>query len=146
MKKIFVLAVLAFSAICSWGQSTPNVNIPYDYQFYQKFNQQIYSQDNKFHSSIKGIYSDGVETAGSYDSLMKIGMDTLNKGSWVHRKLFNEHLLEFNGEDYKVYADFLPDFQVGRDFSGKRNTWLNTRGFQVGGSVGKQFSFLSKRI
>ncbi|QDW26910.1 capsule assembly Wzi family protein [Pedobacter sp. KBS0701] len=141
MKKIFVLAVLAFSAICSWGQSTPNVNIPYDYQFYQKFNQQIYSQDNKFHSSIKGIYSDGVETAGSYDSLMKIGMDTLNKGSWVHRKLFNEHLLEFNGEDYKVYADFLPDFQVGRDFSGKRNTWLNTRGFQVGGSVGKQFSF-----
>lgn len=141
MKKFFVLAVMAFSVMHAWGQSTPNVNIPYDYQFYQKLNQQIYSQDNKFHSSIRGIYSDGTEIATHYDSLMKVGVDTLNRRSWVHRKLFSEHLLEFNGEDYKVYADFLPDFQVGRDFSGKRSTWLNTRGFQVGGTVGKQFSF-----
>jgi len=141
MKKIFFLAILAFTVTLSWGQSTPNVNIPYDFQFYQKLNQRIYNQDSKFHSSIKGIYSDQSEIAASYDSLMKIGIDTNNRGTWVHRKLFNEHLLEFNGEDYKVYADFLPDFQIGRDFSGKRNTWLNTRGFQVGGSVGKQFSF-----
>jgi hypothetical protein len=141
MKKIFFLATLAFCVTLSWGQSTPNVNIPYDFQFYQKLNQRIYNQDSKFHSSIKGIYSDQSEIAASYDSLMKIGIDTNNRGSWVHRKIFNEHLLEFNGEDYKVYADFLPDFQIGRDFSGKRNTWLNTRGFQVGGTVGKQFSF-----
>jgi hypothetical protein len=141
MKKIFFLATLAFSVTLSWGQSTPNVNIPYDFQFYQKLNQRIYNQDSKFHSSIKGIYSDQSEIAASYDSLMKIGIDTNNRGSWVHRKIFNEHLLEFNGEDYKVYADFLPDFQIGRDFSGKRSTWLNTRGFQVGGTVGKQFSF-----
>jgi hypothetical protein len=141
MKKIFFLATLAFSVTLSWGQSTPNVNIPYDFQFYQKLNQRIYNQDSKFHSSIKGIYSDQSEIAASYDSLMKIGIDTNNRGNWVHRKIFNEHLLEFNGEDYKVYADFLPDFQIGRDFSGKRSTWLNTRGFQVGGTVGKQFSF-----
>jgi hypothetical protein len=141
MKKIFFLATLAFCVTLSWGQSTPNVNIPYDFQFYQKLNQRIYNQDSKFHSSIKGIYSDQSEIAASYDSLMKIGIDTNNRGNWVHRKIFNEHLLEFNGEDYKVYADFLPDFQIGRDFSGKRNTWLNTRGFQVGGTVGKQFSF-----
>jgi len=141
MKKIFFLATLAFSVTLSWGQSTPNVNIPYDFQFYQKLNQRIYNQDSKFHSSIKGIYADQSEIAASYDSLMKVGIDTNNRGTWVPRKLFNEHLLEFNGEDYKVYADFLPDFQIGRDFSGKRSTWLNTRGFQVGGSVGKQFSF-----
>lgn len=36
---------------------------------------------------------------------------------------------------------FLPDLQLGRDFKGKKNTWLNTRGFQIGGNVGKQFSF-----
>ncbi len=38
-----------------------------------------------------------------------------------------------------AYVDFLPDFLVGNaDGSG---TWLNTRGFQIGGTIGKNFYF-----
>jgi len=40
-----------------------------------------------------------------------------------------------------VYADFLPDMMIGRDVRDKKNTWLNTRGFQLGGNVGSKFSF-----
>src|SRR5690606_2591780 len=47
----------------------------------------------------------------------------------------------YKGQDYSVYADLLPDFQVGRDISDAKTTWLNTRGFQVGGKIGKRFSF-----
>ncbi len=61
--------------------------------------------------------------------------------SWVHRKLFNEHLVQVSKPDYSFYADFLPDFMAGRDFANHRNTWLNTRGYQVGGTVLRKFSF-----
>ncbi|RAJ10525.1 hypothetical protein LX64_00128 [Chitinophaga skermanii] len=68
--------------------------------------------------------------------------DSARKRSWMHRKIFKEHLLEYNHEDYTFYGDFLPDFQVGRS-NKDITTWLNTRGFEVGGTLGKNFSFRS---
>ncbi len=142
MKKYFYLALLAFFAINAKAQNqTPNQIIPYDYQFYQKLNRSVYDQDSKFHSSIRGFYADDDRLRVRYDSLMNAGTDSLNRRSWVHRKLFQEHLLEAKTSDYNIYADFLPDFQIGRDVSNNKTTWLNTRGFQVGGNVGKEFSF-----
>lgn len=142
MRKILLMAAMAFFVLNAKAQNpTPNQNIPYDYQFYQKLNRPAYSPQSRFHSSIKGFYADDSSLTVAYDSLMKAGTDSLNRRSWVHRKLFQEHLIQFNNEDYNIYADFLPDFQIGRDISGDRTTWLNTRGFQVGGNVGKQFSF-----
>lgn len=142
MKRLLFMAVMAIFALSANAQDpTPNRIIPYDYQFYQKLNTDVYSPNAKFHSAIKGFYADDSALQARYDSLMNMGTDSLNRRSWVHRKLFQEHLLEFKNEDYHIYADFLPDFQIGRDFSGKRSTWLNTRGFQVGGNVGKEFSF-----
>jgi len=137
------MAVMAFFVSKVNAQTiTPNVNIPYDYQFYQKLNPAVYDQQSKFHSSIKGFFADDKALQMRYDSLMNSGTDSLNTRSWAHRKLFQEHLLEFNDDDYRIYADFLPDLQVGRDFAGKgRTTWMNTRGFQVGGNVGEKFSF-----
>ncbi|PWS28196.1 gliding motility protein RemB [Pedobacter yonginense] len=142
MKKHLLMAFMAFFVLNAKAQNTtPNQIIPYDYQFYQKLSPAVYDQNYKFHSSIKGFYSDDDALKLRYDSLINYGTDSLNKRSWVHRKLFQEHLLEFKSEDYNIYADFLPDFQIGRDVSNSRTTWLNTRGFQVGGNVGKEFSF-----
>lgn len=120
---------------------TPNVNIPYSYQFYQKLNKSAYDVNSRLHSSIKGFYADDSLLKRQFDSLMNAGVDSLNKRSWFRRKLTDEHLFNVKGEDYTVYADFLPDFQIGRDFKDSKTTWLNTRGFQIGGNVGEKFSF-----
>jgi hypothetical protein len=120
---------------------TPNENIPYSYPFYQKLNKQVYDVNSRMHSSIKGYYADDSLLNGRYQQLMRLGTDSLNKRSWVRRKLTEEHLLNFSSEDYTIYADFLPDFQIGREFDESKNTWKNTRGYQVGGTVGKTFSF-----
>lgn len=120
---------------------TPNQNIPYSYQFYQKLNTSVYDINSSFHSSIRGFYADDSVLVGQYQSLMKLGVDSLNKRSWIRRKLTDEHLVNFKGDDYNVYLDFLPDFQIGREFKESKTTWLNTRGFQIGGDIGKQFSF-----
>jgi hypothetical protein len=142
MKKILLSIILLFTVFTVSAQDlTPNQYIPYSYQFYQKLNKSVYNQDSKFHSSIRGFYSDDTTLVTRYNEILNMGIDSLNRRSWVRRKLTQEHLLNFKGEDYNVYADFLPDLQVGRDVKEGKNTWLNTRGFQFGGNVGKEFSF-----
>ena len=121
--------------------STANNIIPYSYSFYQKLNGQVYDRNTRFHSSIRGFYSDDSTFAYRYQSLMRLGTDSLNRRSWLRRKVTEEHLLQVSSPDYTFYADFLPDFQIGREFDESKTTWKNTRGFQIGGTIGKKFSF-----
>lgn len=138
MKK-FCLLLLPFLWISVAEAQTPNQYLPYSFDFYQKFNPEVYNQSSRFHSAIKPYFGDDSLLNLAVDSFQSIGLDTL-KRSWVHRKLLNEHLVDIKKEDYTFYADFLPDFQIGYD-SQAGNTWLNTRGYQFGGTIGKKFSF-----
>lgn len=137
MKKFlsFLLLILAFNQLRAQSQYQP-----YSYQFYQKLNREVYNPETRFHSSLKPFFIDDSLLVDHGKLLLSTGVDS-TRHSWVSRKLFNEHLIQVNKPDYTFYADFLPDFQIGKDFSGKQNLWLNTRGYQVGGTVGKKFSF-----
>jgi len=122
-------------------EKTPNQVLPYSYQFYQKLNKEVYDVNSKMHSSIKGYYSDDTLINSRYLDLMKMRIDSNSQRSWVRRKITDEHLLNFKGDDYNIYADFLPDFQIGREFEEGKSTWKNTRGYQIGGTIGEKFSF-----
>ena len=63
--KHFILCVL-FLASTYCNAQTPNQYQPYSFQFYQRFNKQVYSQDTKFHRAIKPYLQD--------DSLLKINL------------------------------------------------------------------------
>lgn len=112
---------------------------PYSYHFYQKLNDVLYHADTKMHTAIKPLVIGG-EIKSRYDSLMHLGVR--DRQSWGGRKLYNEHLIDIQKEDHSFYADFLPDFQIGRDFAASgRTVWLNTRGVQAGATIGDNFSF-----
>ncbi len=138
MKLLPVYCLLCFFfsiPACSQAQT-----FPYSYHNYQRINSTIYNTTTKFHTSIKPVLPDDTLAYRALDSLTRLNIDSAKK-SWILRKLFNEHLIQIEKEDYKVYIDFLPDFQIGRDVTNKRSTWLNTRGYQIQGSIGKKFSF-----
>jgi len=118
-----------------------SVYLPYSYQFDQKFDADIYSVNTSFHTSLKPFLIDNT-LLPTYNKLMQLGVDTTHK-SLVYRKTFNEHLVDIKTSDYTFYGDYLPDLQIGRDIQGKKNTNLNTRGYQLGGTVGDKFSFYS---
>jgi len=141
MKNIFltILGLILFTAIHVNAQ-TPHQIQPYSYDFYQKLNKDIYDRNSRIHSSLKPYFIDDSLISHSADSILNYGIDTLRKG-FLARKFFNEHLVEVNKEDFTAYIDFLPDFLVGKELTDKKNTWLNTRGYQIGGTVGKKFSF-----
>lgn len=140
MRRFFTCVVfLLFICGSAWAQSEYQ---PYSYQFYQKLDKAIYSPDTRIHSSLKPLFVDDSLIRPVYDSLMNYGTDTGSRHrSWVRRKVLDEHLFDVRQPDYTFFADYLPDLTLGRDFSGQKNAWLNTRGFQAGGTVGGKFYF-----
>lgn len=119
---------------------TPHQYQPFSFDFYQKLNKEVYNTGNRFHSAMKPYFADDSILAASIDSFYHIGADTV-KRSWVHRKIFTEHLVSIKDKDYSAYIDYLPDLQFGYDSESASNTWLNSRGYQIGGTIGKKFSF-----
>ena len=136
-KKLITLLLLALS-LTAYSQQI----IPYSYYQYQKLNRSLYNKDTRFHTSLRPVIGDDSTLTAKLDSLLAIGTDTTAK-NWVMRKLFNQHLVEVNNKDFNFYLDFLPDFVIGRDREHGINTSLNTRGYLLGGNIGKKFSFYS---
>jgi hypothetical protein len=137
-KSLLITAIIALTFQCAKAQS---VLLPYSYQLDQKFNSSIYSVNNSFHTALKPFLVDSTLTPG-YTAIMNRGVDSSRRG-WVVRKILNEHLFDVKEKDFTFYADFLPDLQGGRDFNNNTNTNLNTRGYQLGGTIGDKFFFYS---
>jgi hypothetical protein len=133
---ILFTGIILLSAQVSKSQS---VYLPYSYQFDQKFDATVYSVNNSLHTSLKPFLIDS-SLRPTYNALMHVGVDSTRKG-WILRKIFNEHLIDVKTKEYTFYADYLPDLQVGRDIASNTNTDLNTRAFQLGGTIGSKFSF-----
>jgi hypothetical protein len=114
---------------------------PYSYQFYQKLNKEVYSPTTSLHTALKPyLITDSSAIRPLYDSLLMLNADSKGK-SWLHRIFFNQHLVDIKNKEYTFYLDYLPDLQIGRDFSQPKTTWLNTRGYQLSGTIGSNFFF-----
>lgn len=138
--KFLSLASIVVLGILNQGKVSAQIkNQPYSYQFSQKMNDVLYSPKTRLHTSSKPfLFTD--ELLVKFDSIQS--NQPVISDNWLMRKLFNEHLIEVSKDEYTFYADFLPDFTVGKDMLGdKRRTWMNSRGFQLGLSIGKKFTF-----
>ena len=138
MKKLFTCIVL-FLLVCS--AKAQLMYQPYSYQFYQKLDNSVYSPNSHLHTSLKPyLIGDSSSVRPLYDSLLMLKADQTGK-SWLYRKLFRQHLIEVNDKEYTFYADYLPDLQIGREFKDSKTVWMNTRGYQLGGTIGSKFFF-----
>jgi hypothetical protein len=159
MQKLFfrlagkLILTISFTVVCSFYVKAQSLYLPQSYQFYQKFNADVYSKGSNMHTTLRPFLIDST-LAGKYNQLMHLGYDS-SRRSWLGRKLFQEHLFEINEKEYTFYADFLTENLFGKDFKDKvtpsnfkpvgvgvkTQLGLNTRGFQIGGTVGDKFSF-----
>jgi len=117
----FICAMLSNRAVLA-----QTIYQPYTYQFYQKFSDQLYNSGTNLHTAIKPYFIEDTLLKRSYDSMMQIGSKN---------NFFNEHLFNKSGNGYELYSDVLPDVQIGN------GTWVTSLGYQVGGNIGKKFSF-----
>lgn len=131
MKRIFTSIILLSIVGIAGAQSE---YLPYSYQFYQKFDSEQYSTSTREHTSLKPYIIDSV-TIGRYDSIMNYNNDG-KQHSWGYNKFFNEHLIDIKSSNNTFYADLLPNFTIGKNYTGgKENTSLVSYGAQIGGTV-----------
>ena len=138
MKKIFTCIFILFSI--TGVVRAQSIYAPYSFQFYQKLDEDVYSTKTRVFTSMKPYFADDSLLKHHYDSLMNYGADG-KQHSLLYTKLFNEHLIDVKGSNTTFYADLLPDFVIGRDFSGKLTTSTTSLGLQLGGTVGNKFSY-----
>ena len=113
---------------------------PYAYQHFQKYNELLYSPQTRLHTAAKPFLFKGA-LAAKLDSIQSLYAVDSQDG--FVRKIFNEHLVDVQGDDHRFYLDVLPDFVFGKELlaADKRATRLNTLGVQVGLNVKDKLHF-----
>ncbi|HEY0897585.1 MAG TPA: gliding motility protein RemB [Sphingobacteriaceae bacterium] len=133
---LVILWILAFQL----RAQTPGRPVPYSFSLYQQLDASVYYHQSRFHSAVKPYFEDDSLIRERAAALLYPANDSIPR-SWMARKIFREHLIDIRGLDHTIYADFLPDMMLGKDYSQNSSTWINSRGFQLGGTVGNRFSF-----
>jgi hypothetical protein len=127
LRNVITPVVLLFSGLMTaLSVNAQNPGTQYSLGFYRNYTDSLHLHSSQRDYSIQPV-----------TDLPK--GDTTRKQSWLYRKLFREHLLEINDDDYTFYASILPDLQVGRS-NDKGGTWLNTRGVIAGGTIGRNLT------
>jgi hypothetical protein len=116
------------------------LNIPFTHTYYARFDANMNALGTNSHTAAKPFLYD--EVSPYYD--IKAEKENLAKDveSWGGRKLWNEHLVTIQSEDYWFTIDPVLDLQVGKDTEADfGSTFNNTRGLFVQGGLGKKFNF-----
>lgn len=56
-------------------------------------------------------------------------------------KLFNDDVATFIRKDFAIIANPLMNFEIGNDMSHEKTTWINTRGIEIKGWIGKNVGY-----
>lgn len=116
------------------------LNIPFTHRFYSRFDRAMNLPGSNSHTAAKPYVYE--EVATYYDFETEQAALLKDKTSWWGRKLWNEHLVEVQGEDYWFLFDLIADLQIGFDSEAEfSHTYNNTRGVLIQGGLGKKFSF-----
>ena len=116
------------------------MNVPFSHSYYAPFDASLNQVGSNNHTGSKPFTY--AEVAKYYDFAAENGKLKKDKSGWWGRKLWNENLVEIQGEDYWFVVNPIMDLQVGTA-SGKNqvNMFVNTRGINFSGGLGSQLNF-----
>lgn len=123
-------------------QFKSNLNIPFSHNLYSQFDSQMNQVGANNHTASKPYtYS---EVAKYYDFEAANQKLQKNKSGWWGKKLWNEHMVAIQGEEYWFTLNPIVDLRIGKsDPSAASYTYQNTRGVQIQGGLGSQLNFTS---
>jgi hypothetical protein len=121
-------------------QFKSHINVPFSHSYYAHFDALMNQVGSNNHTASKPYTY--TEVAKYYDFEAENKKIKKDQSSWWGRKLWNENLVEIQGDDYWFVINPIVDFQMGTA-SGKNqvNTFVNTRGINFSGGLGSQLNF-----
>lgn len=121
-------------------QFESHLNIPFSHSYYAQFDDEMNQVGTNNHTASKPYsYAEVSKYYNFAENNKKILVDAFG---WWSRKLWNENTVEIQGDDYWFTLNPILDLQMGKA-TGKNNksTYINTRGIQVQGGLGKELDF-----
>jgi hypothetical protein len=95
----------------------------------------------RFHTSLKQYRYNEIQAIANVDSLLYDGIKIPQGKQNIFKRFLNDDLLRWKTPDYRVVINPLFNFEVGKENQEGINTFVNTRGLFIEGSLGKNFSF-----
>ena len=121
-------------------QYKSRLNVLFSHSLYAQFDQSLNQVGSNNHTGSKPFsYADVTKY---YDFAKANENLKLKANGWWKRKIFNENTVEIQGDNYWFTFNPILDLQVGKSTGLKNNTtYINTRGIQFQGGLGKQLNF-----
>jgi hypothetical protein len=117
-----------------------HLNIPFSHSYYAQFDGAMNQVGTNNHTASKPYTY--AEVSKYYN--LKAVNESLQKNvsTWLGRKLWNENLVQIQGEDYWLSLNPIVDLQMGKasDLDASY-TYVNTRALNFRGGLGKQINF-----
>ena len=121
-------------------QYNSHLNIPFSHSLYTNFDDEMNQVGTNNHTASKPYTY--AEVGKYYNHQEALDEILLSKKSWWGRKLFNENLVQIQGENYWFTMNPIVDLRVGKSTpSTEKYTYNNTRGLQIQGGLGEQLTF-----
>ena len=117
-----------------------HLNIPFSHSYYAQFDAEMNQVGANNHTAVKPYtYAE----VNKYYNLRQANEKLMkNKSGLWARKLWNENMIQIQGDGYWFTLNPIFDLQSGK--SGGRistNTFINTRGLQIQGQLGEELNF-----
>ena len=116
-----------------------HLNIPFSHSYYAQFDAAMNQVGSNNHTASKPYTYK--EVAKYYDFVTVNANLKKDVSTWFGRKLWNENLVEIQGENYWFSLNPLLDLQMGKATQNDASTYLNTRALNFRGGLGKQINF-----
>lgn len=121
-------------------QLKSHLNIPFSHSYYAQFDREMNQLGANNHTGSKPFTY--AEVTKYYDLASANEKLKKNKEGWLGRKLWNENMVEIQGEGYWFTLNPIVDLQFGKNSPGDvKSTFVNTRGIQFNGGLGAQVNF-----
>ena len=140
MKKyllIIALILLGFPMVAQ------ELLIPLNDDYEMEVQTAAYSSDYLFHTAMRGWSEsqfNGILNLDSINDLYRFKINAKGKfWNYIWNSFLNDDFIRLRNDNYYVAINPYIDFEVGSD--GHRTTWVNTRGVEIKGTIGKKFAF-----
>ncbi len=117
-----------------------HLNIPFSHSYYAQFDGALNKVGSNNHTASKPYtYAE----VSKYYNLKAVNQQLQKKVSgWWNRKLWNENMVEIQGDDYWFTLNPILDLQVGKASHDEASyTYINTRALNFRGGLGEHFNF-----
>lgn len=143
MKKTPITIIMVMLVSIAFAQP---LFVPLNQEYNRNLQQQLYTPKLHFHTSLRSYFIPEMQEHGiNYDSTIQVYRmeKTFNK-KWKQKtwdKVFNDDVATLIRDDFSIIANPLINFTAGNAGVDGKTTWVNTRGFELKGSIGKSFGF-----